>query len=41
LTAAQVRTYGYGKDVMVNDEDRESDDEVDDEFEGGAVGQRG
>ncbi|KAJ8422000.1 hypothetical protein Cgig2_020464 [Carnegiea gigantea] len=34
LTEAQIRPDGYWKDVMVNDEDGESDDEDDDEFEG-------
>jgi len=37
LTEAQVRVDGYGKDVMVNDEDGESDDE----FEGKSSGSDG
>ena len=41
LTEAQIRPDGYGKDVMVNDEDGESDDEDDDEFEGKSSGSKG
>ncbi|KAJ8438945.1 hypothetical protein Cgig2_012840 [Carnegiea gigantea] len=37
LTEAQVRSDGYGKDVMVSDEDGESDDE----FEGESSGSEG
>ncbi|KAJ8425588.1 hypothetical protein Cgig2_011791 [Carnegiea gigantea] len=37
----QAKAKPHGKDVMVNDEDGESDDEDDDEFEGESIGSEG